>query len=158
MCIFDARKRKRKGRPGGAALTFRDFASVRSEVDQSAGADIVEVVGGKGVRARGISREVAILDPYRHRSSVDFLHNTETPDLNRALSRENVIGIIRNTVGDVSIAIEVNKACRVVILSSQVLAVEDRVTEWGPALTDTSLGVPSVVGFVVGNELLSGSR
>jgi hypothetical protein len=25
MCFFDAPKRKRKGRPGGAALTFRDF-------------------------------------------------------------------------------------------------------------------------------------
>src|SRR6185312_8853354 len=106
----------RKGRPGRAALTFRDFVSVKSEVDQSAGADIVEVVGGKCVRARGISREVAILNPYRHRSSVDFLDNTETPDLDIRLAGKSCQRIS-----------DVNQTRRVIILSSQVLAVEDRV-------------------------------
>ena len=158
MCIFDPPRRKRKGRPGGAALTFRDFVSVKSEVDQSAGADIVEVVGIKGVGARQISREVAVLDPYRHRRSVDFLDNTKTPDLDRALTIEvRTREITHSATVAISWAVK-NIGRRVVVLSSQVLAVEDRVTKWRPTLTDTALGVPSVVGGVVKNEALSGSR
>ena len=57
----------------------RWIATSRSEGDQSTGTNVVEVivVDGRVV----IILEVAILDPQRHGGSVDFLHDTETPDV-----------------------------------------------------------------------------
>src|SRR6185437_16449709 len=134
----------RKGRPGRAALTFRDFVSVKSEVDQSAGADIVEAVSTEAGNVV-IFAEVAVLDPYRHRCRVDFLDNAQAPDVDASFGTDNGDAIVlRCTIrGESSVGEE---RC-VIVLSSQVLAVEHRVAKRGPALTNAAFGIPSVVGI-----------
>ena len=83
-----------RSRPEGRLPVEVDVGGTRSEVDQSAGADIVEVVGAEASNVVALA-EMTVLDPYRHRGSVDFLDNTQTPDLDIGFGANDDVRIVR---------------------------------------------------------------
>ena len=87
-----ARKKPPWGYQGGS-VRERDRRVRRSEVDQSAGLQVLEAFGRAAnsdrstcgaacaADATDIGIDVAIGEPQRHGSRVDLLHNTKTPEL-----------------------------------------------------------------------------
>ncbi len=126
---------KRKKPPGEGRLRYLRVL-IELEVDQSTGGYFVEVVRREAaeVYIDGIDTKMAILNPQRHRCSVDFLHGTEAPHFDFAVSDKPTV--------ERPAAINIDDA---VAFCTLILAVQDGMTKRVPTLPDTAFEVPGIV-------------